>query len=297
MRLLTPCLFRFALCLLGFLRLGNWSTCLGGESQVWLDWVPASSTLNSSATLEGQTDSHAQSLTGRSRIAFKGGWPPTSAKLLEFQFQTTNGQVYSFHYGILGSLTVNIAGLGSQSSLTPATPTWEPLTQGQVTFHFITNQLTGVIDYRGSGLVCSGLIAKGLPCVGTQSLSSNLPTTIDAIAGKLFFTHDSVHWSGQVGFSGPALANAPEMGTIQGMVTFVAKGVATPIVAGSMSSGSLTLSWPALTTPWKPEILSTLVPGATWTTTGIVPARTNGDLSVSIPLKSGSAFFRLVTGP
>lgn len=277
--------------------MGNRTTCLGGESQVWLDWVSASSTLSSSATLEGQTDSHTQSLTGRSLIAFQGGWPPTSAKLLEFQFQTTNGQVYSFHYGIFGSLTVNITGLGSQSSATPATPTWEPLRQGQVTFHAIPNQLSGVIDYHGIGLVCSGLIAQGLPCVGIQSLSSNLPTTIDAIAGTLSFTNDSVQWSGQLGFSGPALANAPEIGTLQGTVTFVAKGVATPIVAGSASTGSLTLSWPALKTAWKAEVSSTLVPGATWTPAGIVPARTNGDLSVSIPLKNGSAFFRLVTGP
>jgi hypothetical protein len=68
-----------------------------------------------------------------------------------------------------------------------------------------------------------------------------------------------------------------------------------PTLAANMGAGSLSLSWPDWANDWQLSSATNLAPPVVWSPVTNSPTRSNGFLSVSLPLRFSSEFFRLAS--
>ena len=184
-----------------------------------------SSSLQLTLTVQGETDSDTQRLSGTIRLAVDCAAPLAAASLRDFHVRAVTNFNLHLDYGFLGDLSGTLSELEIRHGDPGPHQPYTPAVGGSITFRDVPNALDGSAMYVASGLPCVLIQGAGRPCTDTILLASQPTSPIRALSGTLTLTNGVLRFVGSFDF-GPL--TIVEGATLSGVGTVTARGVVQP---------------------------------------------------------------------
>ncbi|MBL9128658.1 MAG: hypothetical protein JNL97_13470, partial [Verrucomicrobiales bacterium] len=179
---------------------------------------------------------------------------------------------------------------------TPSLEAPVPLGASNIVFRNLTNDLSGTIDYRASGLACALLQVAGLKCEDRVDLAGRPPNVVAELPAVWSIQDGVLRITGTFSFREDINTAHPEIGYVGGKVTLTAAGPIRPVLRMQPATDRLEFRWCSSFATARLEAAPNL-DATSWQALPADPETSGTDRTVRIPKPATATFYRLRTDP
>lgn len=247
----------------------------------------------------GQRDTQQSKIGGEIHADLAAAPTPSQISIGEFTVRALQVMNFKISFGLVGSATAKVNDLQLTRVELPVPATFVPVAaSGAFTVENLRYQTFGDGSYTLIGLPCSLAQASGRDCQDSVDFDSGPPGTISQMTGKVVVQGSEVRLDLEYFFSQPLDPQNPELATVSGPVTIVAKGQLPPVevrleIERDVTGKGIALRWPASAVGLNLVAAGTLPPLTRWQPVDATPVLKGEFLEVRLPGTANDRYFRL----